>query len=267
MDLLIDTAFEIKMYFRPSAILFCQGPSSFKTLASSVVREMEHKHSSFSPRTRRKGSSPSNEGDCAAMRSRRRITRSIPETIKTSEYAPGKDMAADGSRREWQREDLHVVLVHPQIPQNSGNVARTCAATSTALHLVGPLGFELSDKKLKRAGLDYWDWVAVTIHQDIDAFIDFFNGLEGDKALIAYSKFGTKSYAEEGLYKKNTRSFLMFGAETSGLPQLAHDTAVEHGNVVRIPMKNSQHVRSLNLATSVGVGVFEALRQLDGPLL
>ena len=196
---------------------------------------------------------------------RRILAGSNPETITTSDYAPGKDMIADGSRREWQREDLHVVLVHPQIPQNSGNVARTCAATSIALHLVGPLGFELSDKKLKRAGLDYWDWVAVTIHQDIDAFIDFFNELEGEKALVAYSKFGTKSYAEDGLYKKNARSFLMFGAETSGLPEIAHNAACKHGHVVKIPMKNSQHVRSLNLATSVGIGVFEALRQLDGP--
>jgi tRNA (cytidine/uridine-2'-O-)-methyltransferase len=127
------------------------------------------------------------------------------------------------------------------------------------------LGFELSDKKLKRAGLDYWDWVAVTIHQDIDAFIEFFNELEGEKALIAYSKFGTKSYAEDGLYKKNARSFLMFGAETTGLPEVAHDVACKHGHIVKIPMKNSQHVRSLNLATSVGIGVFEALRQLDGP--
>lgn len=204
------------------------------------------------------------EGDHVATR--RTLTRSNPETIRTSEYAPGKDMIADGSRREWQREDLHVVLVHPQIPQNSGNVARTCAATSIALHLVGPLGFELSDKKLKRAGLDYWDWVAVTIHQDIDAFIEFFNELEGEKALIAYSKFGTKSYAEDGLYKKNARSFLMFGAETTGLPEVAHDVACKHGHIVKIPMKNSQHVRSLNLATSVGIGVFEALRQLDGPI-
>lgn len=223
-------------------------------------------NSSIYPRTRIYTNTWSREGELAAMRTlRRTLTRSMPETIKTSDYAPGKDMTADGSRREWQREDLHVVLVHPQIPQNSGNVARTCAATSIALHLVGPLGFELSDKKLKRAGLDYWDWVAVTIHQDIDAFIEFFYGLEGEKALVAYSKFGTKSYAEDGLYKKNARSFLMFGAETSGLPEVAHDTAVKHGHVVKIPMKNSEHVRSLNLATSVGIGVFEALRQLDGP--
>ena len=81
--------------------------------------------------------------------------------------APGQTLVEDGSRLAWQRPDLAVVLVHPQIPKTCGNIARTCAATKVALRLVGPLGFELNDTKLKRAGLDYWSWVAVKVHPDI----------------------------------------------------------------------------------------------------
>lgn len=177
--------------------------------------------------------------------------------------ASGQTLVADGSRLAWQRPDLAVVLVNPQIPQNCGNIARTCAATKVALHLVGPLGFELNDTKLKRAGLDYWDWVAVKVHTDIESFLRFYSGLQGEKSLVAFSKFGDKHYAAEGLYNQanGTRCFLMFGAETTGLPDIAHDAATD---VVKIPMHNFEHVRSLNLATSVGIGLFEALRQKDG---
>lgn len=178
--------------------------------------------------------------------------------------ALGKTMVEDGSRLEWQRPDIAVVLVHPQIPQNCGNVARTCAASKVALHLVGPMGFELDDTKLKRAGLDYWDWVAVKVHENVDTFLEFYNGLDGDKRLFAYSKFGESHYAKEGLYNGSRRNFLMFGAETSGLPENAHSAATD---VVKIPMSNFDHVRSLNLATSVGIGLFECIRQIDGALL
>lgn len=173
----------------------------------------------------------------------------------------GKTLVEDGSRLSWQRRDVSVVLVHPQIPQNCGNVARTCAATGVGLHLVGPMGFALDDKKLKRAGLDYWDWVAVQVHDNVDAFLSFYEGLEGDKRLFAYSKFGEVHYAQDGLYDRGTRNFLMFGAETTGLPEEAHTASTD---VVQIPMGNYTHVRSLNLATSVGIGLFESLRQLDG---
>ena len=91
-------------------------------------------------------------------------------------------MTNAGSRREWQRADLHVVLVNPQIPQNAGNIARTCAATSIALHLVGPMGFEIDNTRLKRAGLDYWDWVACAVHPSWDEFYSFFNNKVNSKS-------------------------------------------------------------------------------------
>ena len=186
------------------------------------------------------------------------------QPVMCGESLPRPTPVRDGSRLEWQRRDLSVVLVHSQIPQNCGNIARTCAANGIGLHLVGPLGFTLNDKKLKRAGLDYWPWVMVNVHEDIEAFINFFKDVEGDTRLFAYSKFGTTHYATEGLYVEQRRNFLMFGAETTGLPDIAHDVAAEYGEIVKIPMGNYEHVRSLNLATSVGIGVYEALRQIDG---
>lgn len=162
-----------------------------------------------------------------------------------------------GSRHEGQRDDLHVVLVHPQIPQNAGSVARTCAATNTALHLIQPLGFEIDDLKLKRAGLDYWPHVVVKVHNDWAAFHDFFRK-QGRGRLIAFSKFGRKSHTAPGTYQPG--DWLLFGAETSGLPDEAHAAST---HVVKIPMPQAEHVRSLNLAVSVGVGVFEAIRQLE----
>lgn len=158
------------------------------------------------------------------------------------------------------------MLVHPQIPQNAGNVARTCAATGVPLHLVGPLGFEVDDKKLKRAGLDYWDAVTVNIWKDFDEFYEFYRNTPGPKRLIAFSKYGKRHYAVDGQYC--TGDWLLFGAETTGLPEAAHLAAeASGGGIVKIPMHNYKHVRSLNLATSVGIGTFEALRQLDGPVL
>ena len=154
----------------------------------------------------------------------------------------------------------------------TGNIARTCAATAIALHLVGPLGFELDNAKLKRAGLDYWDQVTVGVHGSWDDFYHrFFRALPGrGNRLIAFSKLGQQHYATEGLYRSHPggATWLVFGAETTGLPPEAHADVIESGGeVVKIPMMNYQHVRSLNLATSVGVGVFEALRQIDGAVL
>jgi len=187
-------------------------------------------------------------------------------TGRKSLESTGWNMTSTGARREWQRADVHVVLVNPQIPQNAGNVARTCAATSVALHLVGPLGFELDSAKLKRAGLDYWAWVCCSVHPTFQDFQKFFDSLPGPKRIYAFSKLGKRHYAEEGLYQPGT--WLLFGAETTGLPPAAHAAApASGGDVVKIPMGNYRHVRSLNLATSVGIGVFEALRQLDGPVL
>ncbi len=181
------------------------------------------------------------------------------------------------ARHPWQRADLAVVLVHPQIPQNCGNVARTCAATNIPLHIVGPLGFELDDAKLRRAGLDYWHYVSVAVHPSWAAFETYRAALpdaHGHRT-AAFTKFSSRHYASEGLYRAadGCTSWLVFGAETTGLPAEAA-AAIEAsagGALVKIPMANAEHVanplsgvRSLNLATSVGIGVFEALRQLDG---
>ncbi|EFJ50659.1 hypothetical protein VOLCADRAFT_45595, partial [Volvox carteri f. nagariensis] len=155
-----------------------------------------------------------------------------------------------------------VVLVHPQIPQNTGNVARTCAATAAPLHLVGPLGFQLDDRKLKRAGLDYWDAVAVNTHSSWDAFFAFFQQLPNPKRLVAFTVYGDKYYAgPEFSYQPG--DWLVFGAETSGLPPKAHsDVLASGGCLVKIPIRD-MHVRSINLSVAVGVGLFEAIRQLD----
>lgn len=161
-----------------------------------------------------------------------------------------------------QRRDLAVVLVSPQIPGNTGTIARTCAATRVPLHLVGPLGFTLEDSQLKRAGLDYWNSVCVKVHDDWPAFHSYWRDELGSPGrLVAFSKFGARPHAEEGAYQKG--DWLLFGAETTGLPDEAHDVCAKSGGVRRIPI-DEQHVRSLNLAVSVGVGAYEALRQIDG---
>jgi tRNA (cytidine/uridine-2'-O-)-methyltransferase len=217
------------------------------------------------------GSLPKNGGHAHATSSGRANAAGPSEGFESGHGTGpdlGPELVPDGSRLTWQREDLAVVLVNPQIPQNSGNVSRSCAATKVALHLVSP-AFQLDDAKLKRAGLDYWDWVCLKPHPSVEAFLDWFASLEGEKQLFAFSKFGETHYATDGLYKSKTpdgkpvRNFLMFGAETTGLPDSAHDAA---SHIVRIPMNNHDHVRSINLATSVGVGLWEALRQLDGPV-
>lgn len=122
------------------------------------------------------------------------------------------ETASDG-----QRSDLAVVLVTPQIPGNTGTIARTCAAARVPLHLVGPLGFDLTDAQLKRAGLDYWNSVCVRVHDDWDAFHAYWRDVLGAPGrLVAFSKFGARPHAEEGAYRSG--DWLLFGAETTGLP-------------------------------------------------
>jgi tRNA (cytidine/uridine-2'-O-)-methyltransferase len=162
---------------------------------------------------------------------------------------------------ENQRRDLAVVLVNPQIPGNTGTIARTCAATRVPLHLVGPLGFTLKDSQLKRAGLDYWNSVCVKVHDDWDAFYAYWQGKGSPGRLVAFSKFGARPHAEEGAYESG--DWLLFGAETTGLPDAAHDACAASGGIRRIPI-DELHVRSLNLAVSAAVGTYEALRQIDG---
>lgn len=148
---------------------------------------------------------------------------------------------------------LNVVLVEPEIPQNAGNIARTCAVTGSALHMVRPLGFEVSDKYLKRAGLDYWNHVEIYYYDSIKELMDKY--YKGDNFWF----FSTKSKLVHSEAKYKDGDFLVFGKETKGLPE---DLLKEHyDECVRIPMMGE--LRSLNLSNSVCVGVYEALRQ-DG---
>ena len=154
---------------------------------------------------------------------------------------------------------INIILHEPEIPQNTGNIARTCAATGASLHLIRPMGFEVDDKKLKRAGLDYWDKLDITYY---DGFADFLEKHPEAKENIYY--FSTKApraYTEVA-YEGNI--FIMFGKESKGLPEeLLHDNP---DRCVRIPMLNE--LRSLNLSNSVAIAVYEILRQneFDGML-
>lgn len=145
---------------------------------------------------------------------------------------------------------FHIVLVEPEIPQNTGNIARTCAATGSVLHLVEPLGFQIDDRKLKRAGLDYWSLLDIRYYKNLE---DFFER-NPDGPYYYLSTKAPRAYTEAQF---TDGSYLMFGKETRGLPE---DLLVEHPErCLRIPMREG--ARSLNLSNSVAVTVFEALRQ------
>lgn len=149
---------------------------------------------------------------------------------------------------------LHVVLVEPCIPQNTGNVARTCASTGAVLHLVGPLGFSVSDRYLKRAGLDYWHMVDVVYHQGLDEV--FGRHPEGS---FYFATTKAENVYSDVTYTDDT--FLVFGKETAGLPEDLLKSRKE--SCIRIPM--AEGARSLNLANSVAVAVYEVLRQKGFP--
>ena len=151
---------------------------------------------------------------------------------------------------------LNIVLVEPEIPQNTGNIARTCAATRTRLHLVRPLGFDISDRAVKRAGLDYWPMVDLTVYDDLE---DFFRRNRDPDLWLATTK-APRSY-DEAVFRDEC--FLFFGKETAGLPQALREKYRERCN--RIPMR--AEARSLNLANSAAVITYEALRQLKFPQL
>ena len=147
---------------------------------------------------------------------------------------------------------LNIVLVEPQIPQNTGNISRTCAVTGAALHLVKPYGFEISDKKLKRAGLDYWDKLDVTVYNDYE---DFLKKNPGAKIYMATTK-AHKTYSDVH-YEDDC--YIMFGKESAGIPE---DILVSNEDTcIRIPMIGD--IRSLNLSNSVAIVAYEALRQHD----
>ena len=153
---------------------------------------------------------------------------------------------------------LNIVLVEPQIPQNTGNVARTCAATGARLHLVEPMGFRVDDAKLKRAGLDYWHLLDITYYENLD---DFFEKNK-DGHFFYFSTKATKIYSDAE-YPDN--SYLVFGKETAGLPE---DLLFENPEkCVRLPMIDNSAARSLNLSNTVAIGVYEVLRQWGFPEL
>ncbi len=154
--------------------------------------------------------------------------------------------------------ELNIVLVEPQIPQNTGNVARTCAATGARLHLVEPMGFRVDDAKLKRAGLDYWHLLDITYYESLD---DFFEKNKDGK-FFYFSTKAQKIYSE---VEYPDKSYLVFGKETAGLPEdLLH---ANPENCVRLPMINNSAARSLNLSNTVAIGVYEVLRQWNFPEL
>lgn len=151
---------------------------------------------------------------------------------------------------------LNIVLVEPEIPQNTGNIARTCAATGSKLHLVRPLGFSIDDKKLKRAGLDYWHLLDIEYHDSFDAL----------KAAYPEGKFfysTTKGKKNHTQVEYTKDCFIVFGKETAGLPKPLLEQNMDY--CIRIPMLNDADARSLNLSNSVAVVVYEALRQIGFP--
>ncbi|HMP71993.1 MAG TPA: tRNA (cytidine(34)-2'-O)-methyltransferase [Kiritimatiellia bacterium] len=153
----------------------------------------------------------------------------------------------------WPHPPLNVVLVEPEIPPNTGNIARMCAATGSRLHLVEPLGFSIDDAKLRRAGLDYWDAIAPILHPNLDAFF----ARENPPRFFLYSTGGSLLYTD---ITYQPGDYLLFGSETRGLPD---DLLARHPHLVAgIPLL-TQHVRSLNLSTAAGIVVYEAIRQLQ----
>lgn len=151
---------------------------------------------------------------------------------------------------------LNIVLVEPEIPQNTGNIARTCACTGARLHIVKPMGFEITDKNLKRSGLDYWHFLEIFYYENLD---DFFEKNQGGN----FFYFTTKAQCRHSDISYPDNAFLLFGKETKGLPE---ELLIEHPErCVRIPMMDE--CRSLNLSNSVAIAVYETLRQWDYPEL
>ena len=147
--------------------------------------------------------------------------------------------------------DINIVLHEPEIPQNTGNIARTCAATGASLHIIKPMGFTIDDKKLKRAGLDYWDKLNITYYENLEDF--FQKNQEG--AIYYYTTKAPVASTEVEEYPQKV--YIMFGKESKGLPEeLLHENK-EH--CVRIPMRDT--LRSLNLSNSVAIAVYEILRR------
>ena len=148
----------------------------------------------------------------------------------------------------------HIVLFQPEIPGNTGSIARTCAGTYTHLHLIKPLGFSTDDKMLKRAGLDYWDSVNITYHESIE---EFFEATEGNYYLL--TKFGKKTYSNFDFSNRDEEHYFIFGRETTGLPDWVKEKYQD--TALRMPMNTN--IRSLNLSNTASILIYEALRQHD----
>ncbi|WP_415371311.1 tRNA (cytidine(34)-2'-O)-methyltransferase [Patiriisocius sp. Uisw_047] len=148
---------------------------------------------------------------------------------------------------------LHIVLVHPEIPNNTGNIGRLSLATGSHLHLIKPFGFEISDSRLKRAGLDYWKHIQLTTYESIDDFYD----KHSDKKMVLLSSHGTQSIWDIPF---EDDMMLLFGKESTGLPSEILNKHPEH--IFKIPL-HSDHIRSINIANAVSVTVYEGLRQLS----
>ena len=154
---------------------------------------------------------------------------------------------------QWPDPPFRVVLMQPEIPPNTGNIARLCAATGTQLHLVKPLGFRITDARLKRAGLDYWDSVVMATHDHFDEFLR----TAVPPRFFLFSTKATRSYSSVDYQPGDA---LVFGCETKGLPDSLLDAHPDR--ILGIPIR-TDHVRSLNLSSAVAVVLYEALRQTD----
>lgn len=152
---------------------------------------------------------------------------------------------------------LHVVLYQPEIPANTGNIARSCAATNTTLHLIRPLGFSTDDKMLKRAGLDYWEFVNVVYHDSLDELFEKYSSGE----FFFLTKFGQQPHTTFDYSDVEKDYFFVFGRETTGLPKDLIQANMD--KCLRLPM--TDHVRSLNLSNTAAILIYEALRQQNYP--
>lgn len=151
---------------------------------------------------------------------------------------------------------LHIVLVEPEIPPNTGNIARSCAAAGAKLHLVKPLGFSIDDRMLKRAGLDYWPYVDLEVHENLADFLKEYR----DMPMYLATTKGIRNYTDVS-YEED--AMLLFGRETAGLPRDFIEKYKDR--TIRIPMSKDTRLRSLNLSNSVNIVLFEALRQQNFP--
>lgn len=147
---------------------------------------------------------------------------------------------------------INIVLYQPEIPPNTGNIARSCAITGSRLHLIKPLGFSIDDKTLKRAGLDYWEYLDLEVHESEEAFFEKY----GHEKLYFATTKATKYYDE---FTFEDECFIVFGRETSGLPQYIHERYAE--TRFKIPMLQKEGLRSLNLSNAAAIILYEALRQ------